>query len=202
MRMKSGEIETQGVATVGRYRIDGQVVGTQFRSIMGAHYGNSPTAPPVVVNKEAFGVGRVPLKHRALLPIPGEGGGKRFKPTITVQPDDAHGGAVFRRWRAVIEADLMGKEQASGRIPGTLIVITEKMMLRSERYRTHDFSYSSEVQDLVKRRRASRSIHRVSRSDTDQGMHFCSTTNEYNLPPNPMALVPSRPNSWSSRPAL
>jgi hypothetical protein len=85
------------------------------------------------------------LEHRALLPIPGEGGGKRFKPTVIVQLDDAHGGAVFRRWRTVIEANLMSKEQATGRIPWTLIVITEEMMLRSERYRTHDFTYSSEV---------------------------------------------------------
>src|SRR5512146_2194714 len=152
MLVESREIETQGVAPVGRYRIDGQVVGTQLGTSAGAHYGNRSIAPAVVVYKEPFGVGRVPLQHRALLPIPGEGGGKRIEPTITAQPDDAHGGAVLRRWRTIVEADLMGKEQATGCIPWTLVVITEEVMLRSERYRVHDLLRSSEVQELVKRR--------------------------------------------------
>ena len=147
--MQASEVDAVGITALGRHGIDRAIIDIELSSLGVANHRDELGVAPVVVHDPAIRIARMPLQHRPLLPVPCAAACQDLKMIALVESHHPDRDAVGCAWRAVVESRFVCQEHRPGGVPGTLVVIAEKVVVGTGGHRSEPVTRLAEMQPAV-----------------------------------------------------
>lgn len=147
--IKAGKVQAVSVPAIRCDRIDRSLISMQLPSLRVAEHAQKTPLAPVIVQEPLIRVGRVPLQHCSLLPVPGPGFPQGDETLVIGQTHHANCDTVRGAWWAVIEIRLVGQQEVPRGVPRRLFIVAEEMVSGSEGRLLHGICDLAEVYPAV-----------------------------------------------------